>query len=454
MVGAELGLGHDPGQHAAYVKSWIEVLRNDPMELFRAAADAEKIQRYVLGFANQHALNQHVEAQPHETTTRDAGTALQGEPPLYRQLAAPVVPLTESLKVAPKVEFAAFLRDAGVALYPVQPVMNGVVQAVAFNDDAPGARSGVYIADTRDRPVGYVHDTRTGVEKRWDAKGYTVDARARSKSLARAAEAINARAAHHTALEERVALQVQRQLAALTPAHQPTAHMRERGLDGDSGVYRNDSGNRTYVPGFDATGKHWATQEVAAQGAAIVQVGARREGCFHPVGGMAVLDRSPVILIAESYATARTLADLSGSASVAAFDSSNLVAVAKALRDKYPNKAILIAANEDRGVTQTVGVPTARDIARAAAQAVNGNVVFPVFAIGERRASPSSMRTFNDLASKSALGRDGAKRQIVAAVDSVKAVQRAFVQDLQLKQSNAAQVNHSPRATRSLKLKR
>ena len=169
---------------------------------------------------------------------------------------------------------------------------------------------------------------------------------------------------------------------------------------------------------------------------------------------MAVLDRSPVILIAESYATARTLADLSGSASVAAFDSSNLVAVAKALRDKYPNKAILIAANEDRGVTQTVGVPTARDIARAAAQAVNGNVVFPVFATGERRASPSSMRTFNDLASKSALGRDGAKRQIVAAVDSVKAVQRAFVQDLQLKQSNAAQVSHTPRATRSLKLKR
>jgi antirestriction protein ArdC/phage/plasmid primase-like uncharacterized protein len=48
MLGAEVGLGHDPEQHAAYVGSWIKVLQDDHRELFRAAADAEKMMGYVM----------------------------------------------------------------------------------------------------------------------------------------------------------------------------------------------------------------------------------------------------------------------------------------------------------------------------------------------------------------------------------------------------------------------
>ena len=48
MLGEELGVGHDPSNHAAYVKSWIKVLQDDPKELFRASAAAEKIMDYVL----------------------------------------------------------------------------------------------------------------------------------------------------------------------------------------------------------------------------------------------------------------------------------------------------------------------------------------------------------------------------------------------------------------------
>lgn len=61
LLGGELGIGHDPGQHAAYVGHWIKVLAQDPMELFRAAADAEKIQDYVLSFSQQQAIVEHEE---------------------------------------------------------------------------------------------------------------------------------------------------------------------------------------------------------------------------------------------------------------------------------------------------------------------------------------------------------------------------------------------------------
>jgi antirestriction protein ArdC len=67
MLGTELGVGHDPGQHAAYVKSWIKALRDDPREIFRAAADAEKIHGFLMAFDRHKPLEQeqqHEEAAP------------------------------------------------------------------------------------------------------------------------------------------------------------------------------------------------------------------------------------------------------------------------------------------------------------------------------------------------------------------------------------------------------
>ena len=46
-VGDQLGIGHDPGQFAAYVKSWIQVLKEDPKEILRASRGADKISSYV-----------------------------------------------------------------------------------------------------------------------------------------------------------------------------------------------------------------------------------------------------------------------------------------------------------------------------------------------------------------------------------------------------------------------
>ncbi|MCE7915638.1 MAG: DUF1738 domain-containing protein [Nitrosomonas sp. PRO4] len=60
LLSGELGIGHDPGQHVAYVNSWIKVLQEDPTEIFRAAADAEKIQDYVLAFSQQQEIGQKI----------------------------------------------------------------------------------------------------------------------------------------------------------------------------------------------------------------------------------------------------------------------------------------------------------------------------------------------------------------------------------------------------------
>jgi putative DNA primase/helicase len=50
----------------------------------------------------------------------------------------------------------------------------------------------------------------------------------------------------------------------------------------------------------------------------------KKEGCFHPVGGMAAVAAAPVLIIAEGYATAASLSEALGHGTVAAFDSGNL----------------------------------------------------------------------------------------------------------------------------------
>lgn len=42
-MGDRLAIGHDPAQHAAYTRHWVKILEDEPKEILRACADAEKI---------------------------------------------------------------------------------------------------------------------------------------------------------------------------------------------------------------------------------------------------------------------------------------------------------------------------------------------------------------------------------------------------------------------------
>jgi len=55
FVGNELGLPCDIPNHASYLASWMRVLQGDKREIFRAAADAQRIADYLLGFHPEHA---------------------------------------------------------------------------------------------------------------------------------------------------------------------------------------------------------------------------------------------------------------------------------------------------------------------------------------------------------------------------------------------------------------
>lgn len=78
FCGAELGIdsGTVDDNHAAYLQSWIQVLRKDPNELFRAAADAEMIADRIMGHYRelypQEEYMQHIDTVQQASLDRPA----------------------------------------------------------------------------------------------------------------------------------------------------------------------------------------------------------------------------------------------------------------------------------------------------------------------------------------------------------------------------------------------
>ena len=65
ITGDRLQIGHDSTRHAAYVGSWIPVLKDDPRETYRASNDAQDMSDYLLdrGREHQKGWEQHAEAR-------------------------------------------------------------------------------------------------------------------------------------------------------------------------------------------------------------------------------------------------------------------------------------------------------------------------------------------------------------------------------------------------------
>ena len=87
------------------------------------------------------------------------------------------------------------------------------------------------------------------------------------------------------------------------------------------------------------------------------------------------------VVIAEGYATAATLREVTGLAAIAAFDSGNLLDVARAVREREPTRRIVIAADNDHHLPRlAVPLPNVgMEKAIAAAEAVGGVVLSPSF---------------------------------------------------------------------------
>ena len=79
MLGQEIGIGHDPTQHHAYIGSWIKVLKKDPEELFRAARDAQLIMNYTHELVKEYDQQQMQDADVSQLIAEQENAILEKE---------------------------------------------------------------------------------------------------------------------------------------------------------------------------------------------------------------------------------------------------------------------------------------------------------------------------------------------------------------------------------------
>ena len=353
----------------------------------------------------------------------------------------------QSPAMNPQEEFTEALQSLDCMVSGAHPIMDGKTHRINVNGDKKGEMAGFYVGHLDGHPAGFIKNNRTGVEIKWKSKGYSLDDQEKTKLRAEAAGKLANRAVERERIQEATAQRVEKQLSDLKPIAESTPYIQSKGIKVHDGALTDKTNQKTYIPAFDADGKQWSMQYIQEDGTKRFAKNSRKEGCFHPVGGFGPLAVASVVVIAEGYATAATLAEAIGQSVVAAFDAGNVLIVAKALHKKYPNKPVIIAGDDDRHLESTKGVNPGREKAEEAAKAVDGKAIFPIFAPGEQTTDPKAYSDFNDLANMSTLGKNGVERQARAAVS--KALKEQQDKKIQNQQQEKKQERKRQRTART-----
>ena len=135
-----------------------------------------------------------------------------------------------------------------------------------------------------------------------------------------------------------------------------------------------------------------------------------KAGKFHLIGEISA---DLPLCVAEGYATAASLHQVTGWPVAVAFDAGSLEPVARALREAHPAASMIVCADDDHVTDGNPG----RTKAEAAARAVGGVVAVPTF--GPDR--PIGATDFNDLATspREGEGPDAVRRILDAARDAI-----------------------------------
>jgi putative DNA primase/helicase len=317
----------------------------------------------------------------------------------------------------PKEEFSEALRSAGLIIDGA-PIMDGKLQRVPVEGGGPRSRDGAYKGHLDGHPAGYIENFRTGHKENWKSQGYTLTADERSDLQNKATKTLAERKKEQEEAYREVAIGVKEAIKSFDPAPFSSQYLIEKGLGYGHGSLFDKKDASIVLPAMDIEGNIWSYQKIDPSGRKAFAPGGRVSGCMYvarprswdgikvpPKVLMDMVVQAPTIYIAEGFATAASISDAVNAPVVAAFSSTNLLKVAKAIREQSPNAKIIICGDDDRDTELKKGKNPGKDKALAAANAVRGTAIFPVFPPGSKK-----LTDFNDL--HKAVGITGLQSQI------------------------------------------
>jgi phage/plasmid primase-like uncharacterized protein len=457
ILGEEFGIGYHPGQHAAYVGHWIAILTEAPLEIFRAASDAERIVRYPRQRVPQ--LSEEI-GQEAVMTAKPAGEGDHQPDPQARAskrvyLSVPYAERQQAKHLGarwdkdarswyipggtslapferwrrandrpptrigedPRREFGDALLRAGLLIDGL-PEMDGRLRRVRVEGDRRGAKSGAYAGFLDGYPAGYIENFKAGVKENWKASatGARLTDQDRERLIREAAERRAIRETRAKAIHNETIGLLIAYLDKLAPATADHPYLRSKAVGrhgvgvgisrGPLNILAGEDKPQIWghagdliIPLHTVDGQFVGAQSIGPDGRKSFPRGCRwGAGMYLMTGRIPTRGTLGTIVIAEGYATAATIHELTGLPVAAAFTAGNLEAVARGCRDRHPGADIYIAGDNDHEKEREIGPDgrpkknAGREGALKAAQACGGIAVLPSFAEHEQGSD------WNDLA--------------------------------------------------------
>ncbi len=295
--------------------------------------------------------------------------------------------------------FRARLEEAG--LVPGEIIADGQLHRCA-TVAKPRSVNAAYIAHLDEPPSLWWLDWATGQGGTWTAKEERTLSPAERKALQARIEAD--RCARQEEEAKRHAEAADKARRILADATDCTVHpyLAAKGVKSCPGLKIGTDG-RLVVPVLGEDGKPVSLQFIAEDGGKLFLAGGRTRGGYFAIKGAA----GP-FYIAEGLATGLSIREATGQTVLCVFNAGNLEHVAAHARQKYPDRELVLCADDDRETKGNIG----RSKATSAALAVGASLAVPSFK--EPLDAQGKARTdFNDL--HQAEGLDVVRAQLAGA---------------------------------------
>ena len=246
------------------------------------------------------------------------------------------------------------MREAGVIPCELPELIPGTVARFRIEGDKPGSLNG-WAYPFPDGAGCAFGSWKTGVAACHFADGVQVNSIERKRVMMEARRAIGA---IQRKAEVAAAAECRAKISSAVPASDNHPYLLRKGV-GAHGIYQ--SGDWLLIPIHDQYGSVQSIQYIMPDGTERFKSGALLKGGRYWLGGLVVNDKT--IFIAEGYATAATVREVTGCPVCVAFTAGNLREVSESVRSEFPRARIIIAADNDANTDGNPGVTKAIDAA-------------------------------------------------------------------------------------------
>ena len=267
-------------------------------------------------------------------------------------LGGPWSPPPEKIVASPESQLFDAIRSAGLEP-PDELIFDGNLhrfKSGTKGSSKAGDKSGWYVVFGDGIPAGRFGCWRAGIEGTWRADvGRKLTAAEEMANIKRMSEAKALREAALEKQRKEVSLVAETIWASSQAASPEHPYLKRKGIQPHGARITGDG--RLIVPLFDKDGGLSTVQYIDNDGGKLYHPGGAAGGKFWMVGTM---DESGVLYVAEGFATAATIHEITGRPCVVSYSASNIVPVTASLREMYGiGQDIVIVADHDKhGVGQ------------------------------------------------------------------------------------------------------